>query len=133
MSISEGNKSEEIGNNAVLNMLNQEPEPEPESDIKPSHRGKQMDDDPFASLDMGHDLFDNVMENPMNETVAVEEPKDEIRKDKDAEALGVLGGLLNANPEFGDNDNIFGGTGDNAVDAILNSGNASNMVDLQKK
>eukprot|EP01084_Bolivina_argentea_P235037 395627_1 len=46
--------------------------------------------------------------------------------------MGVLGGLLSANPEFGDKDNIFGGTGDTAADAILNSGATSNMVDLQK-
>merc|ERR1712228_633265 len=77
-----------------------------------NHRKKEDANDPFASLDMGaSDIFNSPQKNEKNE--------------KDESAMGVLGGLLSANPEFGNNENIFGGNKEqNNVE--------SNFVDFKK-
>ncbi len=55
------------------------------------------EDDPFASLDMGDnplgDLFDN-METKKQQT------PEKKKEDKDADAMGLLGGLLSANHQL---------------------------------
>eukprot|EP01084_Bolivina_argentea_P086733 156746_1 len=82
---------------------------------------KKVEIDPFASLDMSNNPLDSLFDNKVTPQVIEKKDNDNDKdKDKDSEAMGVLGGLLSANPEFGDVDNIFGGTGDKAVDAILN-------------
>merc|ERR1712228_372560 len=70
------------------------PKDEQMNDAK--HRKKEDANDPFASLDMAaSDIFNS--------------PQKKEKNEKDESAMGVLGGLLSANPEFGNNENIFGG------------------------
>ena len=125
-------KAEPSGNDVILDMFSAEPQPgkeekKPEKkESEPQHRGKQVDDDPFASMDMSPDEF-------LSSSSIKKDPEPE-RKDKDAEAMGMLGGLLSANQEFGDENNIFGGNNKSAVDAVLNnqSSNGNNIVDYDK-
>merc|ERR1712228_741572 len=86
------------------------PKDEQMNDAK--HRKKEDANDPFASLDMAaSDIFNS--------------PQKKEKNEKDESAMGVLGGLLSANPEFGNNENIFGGNKEqNNVE--------SNFVDFKK-
>eukprot|EP01083_Nonionella_stella_P310901 1106580_1 len=82
---------------------------------------KEAEVDPFAALDVNPTEMFAVKENP-----------------RESEAMGFIGGLMAANPEFGDSENIFGVDVSNAEDrvsAIMNATGAqamSHIVDFDK-
>ena len=122
----------EPNNKANLNINNKQNK----QNINNKHRGKQIDDDPFASLDVGSeaDLFGISSSSLiLKKEEKKEEKKKEKKKEKDSEAISFVDNLLMANPEFGNNDNIFGGNNKNAVDALITSdAPTSHIVDFKK-